>query len=390
LGAAPPQDARSVAQSLAAQLERSAFVPDLAMHTARAWLEAGEPGVARHFAQLVVDDPSASDRLRILALRMLDTTPTVHETGPPPTEPFQQAGVIVVSEEGDRNGPPGAPRPPWVEVPEPPPEVFRPFAPEFVAAVSNPHGEQRGSRSEPRSLDSIGASAPRTALMIRTAKTRPQSEDTPLQKLGVLDPRLVLLMEPDSPRAASYRLLRDRLLANKMPRIIAVSSSAAHEGKTTCAINLALALCEKPSTRVLLMEGNFYEPSLGAIFHIDALTRSDPERPFPSLLPYRIAEITRSLHVAALVRRVGEPSPPFNSRWFDMVIYHLSSADYDHIVIDAAALDGSPSVTHLLSVADGTLLTVRSHATTARGLRRAAEQIPAGRALGVTLIDSDT
>jgi hypothetical protein len=59
-------------------------------------------------------------------------------------------------------------------------------------------------------------------------------------------------------------------------------------------------------------------------------------------------------------------------------------------VIDAAALDGSPVVTQVLGVADGTLLTVRSHATTARSLRRAAEQIPTGRALGVTLMDAET
>jgi Mrp family chromosome partitioning ATPase len=72
-----------------------------------------------------------------------------------------------------------------------------------------------------------------------------------------------------------------------------------------------------------------------------------------------------------------------------MVINHVSGAGYDYIVIDAAALDGAPAVTQLLGVADGTLLTVRSHATTARSLRRAAEQIPPGRALGVTVVDGE-
>ena len=214
-------------------------------------------------------------------------------------------------------------------------------------------------------------------------------DDAPLAERRWLDPRLVLLSEPDSQRAASFRLLRDNLLAKGAPRIIAVSSGAAHEGKTTCAINLALALSEKPATRVLLMEGNFFEPSLGGIFGIDASARHDPAVNLPMLSPYRIVHMMGGFHVAALVQQAGDPPPSFNSRWFDMVIDHLSGAGYDHVVIDAAALDGSPVVTQVLGVADGTLLTVRSRATTARSLRRAAEQIPTGRALGVTLMDAE-
>src|SRR3984957_14000583 len=138
------------------------------------------------------------------------------------------------------------------------------------------------------------------------------------------------------------------------------------------------------------MEGNFVAPSRGDIFRMDATTRSDPEMNLPLLSPYRVARMMRGFHVAALVREAGEPAPVFNSRWFDMVIDHLSGAQYDHLVIDAAALDGSPAVTQMLGVADGTLLTARSHATTARSLRRAAEQIPARGALGVTLMDVDS
>ena len=204
------------------------------------------------------------------------------------------------------------------------------------------------------------------------------------------DPRLVLLLEPHSPRSASFRLLRDNVLARSAQRILAVSSGAAHEGKTTCAINLALALCEQPSTRVLLLEGNFFAPSLGGIFGIDATTPPAPHMNLPWLSPYRIAEVMRGLHVAAAVQAEGEPAPVFNSRWFDMVLGHLSGAGYDYYVIDAAALDGSPAVTQVVGAADGTLLTVRSGGTTARSFRRAAEQIPQGRALGVVLMDGET
>lgn len=218
----------------------------------------------------------------------------------------------------------------------------------------------------------------------RSLATRPASKRLPRD---LIDPKLVLLLEPYSQRAASFRVLRDNLLAKNAPRIIAVSSGAEHEGKTTCAINLALALTERPSTRVLLLEGNFYAPSLANVFHIDASTPFAPEMNLPWLLPYRVAEVAHGFHVAAVVHAEGEAPPAFNSRWYDMAMAHLADADYDYLIIDAPALDGSAAVLHVVAIAEGTLLTARSGSTTARILRRAAAQIARARVLGVTLMD---
>ncbi len=229
------------------------------------------------------------------------------------------------------------------------------------------------------------------SMAVITVDSRPPPSRRPGSRPGDLrDPRLVLLLDPDSQRSASFRLLRDNVLAKSAPRVIAVSSGAHNEGKTTCAINLALALCEQPSTRVLLLEGNFFAPSLGGIFGIDASTPPAPHLGLPWLSPYRIAEVTRSFHVAAVVHAEGEPKPLFNSRWFEMALSHLLGAGYQHFVIDAASLDGSPEVAQIIGAADGTLLTVRSGGTTARSFRRAADQVPKSRALGVVLMDGDT
>jgi Mrp family chromosome partitioning ATPase len=377
---------RNVAQSLAALVERPPFVPDLAILAARAWLAAGEPGFAQQFARLVVDDASAADNLRVLALEILEGTPKIQAaTNPPASETIQPARVIVLSGGEGRAAPPIA-RPVVSRVVEPP------YTP-VVAAVPTPPSfhvdDEPTVRTEPPPAQALALAAPQTALVVRTVKSAPPPNDRPMDDRPALDPRLVLLADPDSQRSASFRVLRDNLLAKKAPRIIAVSSSAMHEGKTTCAINLALALSEVPSMRVLLMEGNFFEPSLAKIFHIDPMIPPDPVVNHPLLLPYRIVRMKRDFHVAALVRQEGEPAPVFSGRWFDVVMHHLAMADYDHLVIDAAALDGSPAVTQLLGVADGTLLTARTHTTTARNLRRAVEQIPEGRGLGVILMDGD-
>jgi Mrp family chromosome partitioning ATPase len=205
------------------------------------------------------------------------------------------------------------------------------------------------------------------------------------------DPRLVLLSDPDSPRAASFRLLRENILAKQRPRIIAVSSGGAGEGKTTCAINLAFSMCERPLSKVLLLEGNFFEPSLDEIFHIDESTPPAPSMDLPWLAPYRVAEVVRGLHVAAVVRPRGgaRGGPGFNARWFEMVIASLSAEAYDHLIIDAPVLDGSPAATQITRAADGTLFAVRSGGTTAKTLRRAAELVPRDRMLGIALMDGE-
>jgi Mrp family chromosome partitioning ATPase len=204
----------------------------------------------------------------------------------------------------------------------------------------------------------------------------------------LLDPRLVLLLEPNSPRAAGFRLLRDNLLARDAPRVIAVTSGAIYEGKTTCAVNLALAFSEKPGKRVLLLEGNFFQPSLGRMFHIETTTASVADTNKAWLSRYKIGEITAGFHVGALVQEPHEKQPQFSSRWFELVVDHFAGGEYDQVIIDCAALDGAPTVTQIVGIADGVLLTARSGRTSGKRLRHAVEQIPQGRGLGVTLMDA--
>jgi Mrp family chromosome partitioning ATPase len=206
----------------------------------------------------------------------------------------------------------------------------------------------------------------------------------PLQP--VPDARLVLITEPDSARAASFRLLRDNLLAKRLPRVLAVSSAAKNDGKTICALNLALSLAER--AKVLLLDGNMLDPELDRIFGI---TEATPLWPMNAgwLGPYRIAEVARGLHVAAIVTPQGQAAPRFDKTWFDQVIGSLRRFPYDFIIIDAAALSASPTVSQLVAAADATLLAVRSGVTTARVLRRATDQIPEGKAIGIALIDAN-
>jgi Mrp family chromosome partitioning ATPase len=290
------------------------------------------------------------------------------------------------------------------------------LAPEAKAPQAKaPEAEAKpAARPIPEVATEVIEAAPITARMLRTATPtdvrRPDHAPVPVQAAAVpttalavrpyepsypvrhslsgsLDKRLVILTEPHSARAASFRLLRDSLVSKSMPRVVAVTSPLPNDGKTTCAINLALSLAELNATRVLLIDGNFFEPELASIFGIDRLTPIVPPDGGAWLAPYKLAEITPGLHAAGIVTRPGEPPPRFEQQRFEAMIDRLVRVSYDYIVIDSPAMRATPAVIQMISTADGTLLAVRSGGTTARDLRRAAEQIPKNKALGIALVD---
>ena len=294
-------------------------------------------------------------------------------TGPPP--PANAAS---------RQPPPPAPQPA-----RHPAHVHAPGAPGYGAgypdAVEAAPTTQRMLRTMPMATPSVQASEPPAGLVLR----RWEPEGAVPTTLPVpQDRRLVLLAEPDSPASDAYRVLRDHLVAKNLPRVVAVSSPQHRDGKTTCAINLALALSEQPSTRVLLVDGNFFEPELARIFQMERLPMLSPPDAEVWLAPYRLAQVTANLHLVAMLRNEMPTGRRFDQHRFEALIDRLCRANYDYIVIDAPALQGTPAVGQLLAVADATLLAVRAGGgTTARELRRAADQIPKDKALGVALID---
>ena len=205
------------------------------------------------------------------------------------------------------------------------------------------------------------------------------------------DPRLVLVHDPDSARATAFRVLRDNLVAKGLPRVVAVSSGERGDGKTICAVNLALALTEHGATRrVLLLDGNLSAPALAEIFEVGAHPPSSVFVDFDAFQPYEVIGVSPRLHVCAPATHPGEPLPKFDTRLVGALIARLCRAGYDNIIVDAPAIEVGSSLTvrQLLDCVDGVVLVVRAGRTTGRSLRRAAGNIPKGKALGFTLVEA--
>jgi Mrp family chromosome partitioning ATPase len=205
-----------------------------------------------------------------------------------------------------------------------------------------------------------------------------------------LDRRMVLVRSPDSEQAAAFRVLRHHLLDRGQPTVIAVSSPREREGKTTCAINLALALAECGRARVLLIDCNLRRPELAGVFRFvppwcfAEQLKVHREQP---LLPWGVVEIPAlSLQVAAINPR-RDAGRLLDAPAFAIATDRLRLGPYDHIVLDCPGVLGGAEVNLIQDSADGVLLVTRRKSSTARDLRRAVEQLTPSRILGTTLIE---
>jgi Mrp family chromosome partitioning ATPase len=204
------------------------------------------------------------------------------------------------------------------------------------------------------------------------------------------DPRLELVIDPDSERSASFRVLRHHLLELGKPQVIVVSSPREGDGKTTTALNLALALAECGRAKVLLAEAHVRRPQLANVFRVVppwcfyeqlAAHRNQPT------LPWSFVEIPQLwLHVAPINPRI-EMTQLLDAVAFEIAMERLRFAGYDHVVIDAPPVLGSADVNLMADAADGVMLAVRARRSTSRDLRKAVDQLGGNKVVGTVLVE---
>jgi Mrp family chromosome partitioning ATPase len=204
------------------------------------------------------------------------------------------------------------------------------------------------------------------------------------------DPRLSLVIDPDSDRAAAFRVLRHHLLELGRPQVIIVSSALQGEGKTTTALNLALALAECGRSKVLLAETHVRRPQLANVFRLVppwcfaeqlAAHRHQP------MLPWSLVEIPQLwLHVAAINPRI-EKTQLLDAPAFTIAMERLRLGGYEHIVIDAPPVLGSADVNLMADSADAVVFALRARQTNTRDVRRAIDQIGANKVVGTVIVE---
>ena len=194
---------------------------------------------------------------------------------------------------------------------------------------------------------------------------------------------------PKSMLSEAYRNIRTSILlsfSEKPPKIIVVSSPNPAEGKTTTAINTAIALSQTGG-RVILIDADMRKPRIHNIF------AKDNGIGLSSFLSgnIQLESIIRSSKIPNLSYIPSGPIPPnpselLGSTLFKNMIQSLGN-QFDQILLDSPPVLGFADSTILSTLVDGVILVVVGGKTPKENLQRAKEmlfQVDA-RILGVVI-----
>ena len=158
--------------------------------------------------------------------------------------------------------------PPRTSAGEPLEDAIRP-APSDGPAVARRIAFQSemtvAARSEGRSVKASPPSAEAPA----KAEARLEPASVPAGPKEEIGPDMVSLLDPDSPEAELFRILRTQILfpqTGRPPRTILVTSALPEEGKSFVAANLAVNIAKNVDEHVLLVDCDLRRPSIHTKF----------------------------------------------------------------------------------------------------------------------------
>lgn len=205
------------------------------------------------------------------------------------------------------------------------------------------------------------------------------------------DPRLVMANRPGSPIAERYRRLRlklDRPGADGAPRqLLLVTSAVPEEGKTTTAVNLALAFAEDRDRRTLLIDADLRRPSVTRYLTPPPTLGLSEVLSGEATIDHALIE-AKSSHLTILPAGTPSENPLelLQSDYLASVFAELRRR-FDRIVIDTPPTVPFTDAAVLNSMCDGALLVVRARKTTATLIDRARASLAHSTLLGVVLND---
>lgn len=190
-------------------------------------------------------------------------------------------------------------------------------------------------------------------------------------------PEMAFEENPDSMFSEAIRTLRTSVLLSGLDnphKIVAVTSTVPSEGKTTIAINLALALAHLE--KVLLVDADMRRASVGQYFGIgkDAPGLSNLVAATEKDSDCIVTHEESGLQILPAGLIPPNPQELLSSRRFREVLQKLS-AEYDRIVIDTAPTGAVSDALLVASKASATLFVVRADSTPVEAARNGIKRL---------------
>ncbi len=203
--------------------------------------------------------------------------------------------------------------------------------------------------------------------------------------------RIVTLTSNNGAGAEMFRVLSTRLAHMKDKRPLSkllVSSSVVDEGKSVVAVNLAIALAQRPGERVLLMEVDLRRPTASALLS-SSPTKGITEWHRGELAIqdalYRVGDLP--LWFISAGHGMEEPLPILESLEFANMVEAVS-AHFDWVVLDSTPMLPMADAASLARLSDGVLVVVREGHTRRKLLNKALDSIERKKLLGLVLNDA--
>ncbi len=261
----------------------------------------------------------------------------------------------------------------------------------FQNGAANPISTVADSASVlPTPAETPAAASPLTADKIQPAF---EFRNIPAANVTLTpDSRIVYYLQPDSPGADRFRLLRMRLWplweAAKLKTLL-VTSALAHDGKSTVVLNLATALAEQGQRSVLVVEGDLYHPSLSARLGIPSqagLAECLEGARNPLSLLRRLEPL--GWYFLAAGKAQGNPTELLQTPMLSNIFESLR-ARFDWIIIDTPPAIPLTDTLSLRQYADAGLLVVRADRTPRDAVEAAIGRVGMQNLLGIVLNASE-
>jgi capsular exopolysaccharide synthesis family protein len=195
----------------------------------------------------------------------------------------------------------------------------------------------------------------------RKDETTIDADDVVLVEKSV-SPYLVLFHEPTGYRAEQMRGLRNKLIAmnpDDAAKTLVVTSAQNGDGKTTTAINLAMAFAERERTPVVLVDADMRAPSVERNLQINRATGLSEVLLGSAPLEQAIRPSgVRNLDILGAGSPLAVPSEILTSHRIEE-LYHRLKERYQYVIVDTPAIKPVTDASVLSSCADGTLLVIR-------------------------------
>jgi len=201
----------------------------------------------------------------------------------------------------------------------------------------------------------------------------------------------IVLRQPNSFLAESYRVLRTSILLSTAPRppqVLLVTSASPGEGKTCTSVNLAIGLAQR-GVAVVLVDADMRRPGIPSALALEengaglSTLLSGTHSMEEVLSPY---EGVPNLWILPAGPTPPNPADLLSSPTMEKVLQELRGR-FEHVVLDSTPLLLVTDATVLARIVDGVVLVVESGTTARRGLVRAQKimESAGGRILGTVL-----